>query len=141
MYDFAAFVQFADVETKGQYNWLPFLFMVIVVFNSSFGTFGNFHTIVVEILPVKVIALIYYFSVKLRIRIEAFLEDLFNSSSVPHFEVIPLFPIRLYTSSTISLLLVFIHTYFYQKRKVGQWTNINLFCGKTKLTNIKFYNL
>lgn len=55
MFGFGAFVQFTDMATKAQYDWLPLVFMVVVVFTSAYGIFGNFFTMVVEILPVKVI--------------------------------------------------------------------------------------
>lgn len=54
MYGFGAFVQFTDDETKAAYNWVPIVFMTLVVFTASYGVFGIFFTIVVEMHPAKV---------------------------------------------------------------------------------------
>lgn len=54
MFGFGAFVQLTDATTKAQYDWAPLIFMVAVVFTSAYGLFGNFFTMVVEILPAKV---------------------------------------------------------------------------------------
>lgn len=55
MFGFGAFEQFAGAHTKDQYaTWVPFAFMLVVVFTSASGLFGNFFTMVVEILPVKI---------------------------------------------------------------------------------------
>ncbi|XP_039948381.1 facilitated trehalose transporter Tret1-like [Bactrocera tryoni] len=54
MFGFGAFVQFTDAAIKAQYDWAPLAFMIAVVFTSAYGLYGNFFTIVVEILPVKI---------------------------------------------------------------------------------------
>lgn len=54
MYGFGAFVQFTDAETKAVYNWVPIVFMMLVVFTASYGVFGIFFTIVVEMHPAKI---------------------------------------------------------------------------------------
>ncbi|XP_049303917.1 facilitated trehalose transporter Tret1-like [Bactrocera dorsalis] len=78
MFGFGTFVQFTDAAIKSQYDWAPLAFMIVVVFTSAYGLYGNFFTIVVEILPAK-------------IRYEPF--------SVRDSEVIPLFPGRIGHSS------------------------------------------
>ncbi|XP_039969786.1 facilitated trehalose transporter Tret1-like [Bactrocera tryoni] len=54
MYGFGAFVQFTDEETKAAYNWVPIIFMMLVVFTASYGVFGIFFTIIVEMHPAKI---------------------------------------------------------------------------------------
>ncbi|XP_020715321.2 facilitated trehalose transporter Tret1 [Ceratitis capitata] len=54
MYGFGAFVQFTDAEMKATYNWVPMVFMMLVVFTASYGVFGIFITIVVEMHPAKI---------------------------------------------------------------------------------------
>ncbi|XP_053955652.1 facilitated trehalose transporter Tret1-like [Anastrepha ludens] len=54
MYGFGAFVQFTAAETKAEYNWVPIVFMMLVVFNSAYGVFGCFFALVVEMHPAKI---------------------------------------------------------------------------------------
>ncbi|XP_067617013.1 uncharacterized protein [Eurosta solidaginis] len=54
MYGFGGYVQFLDAATRSQFDWAPLAFMMVVVFASALGLFGNVFIIIVEIFPAKI---------------------------------------------------------------------------------------
>lgn len=51
---FGMYIQFTSIELKLQYNWLPLVIMTCIILIASIGVIALLFTVIVEILPNKV---------------------------------------------------------------------------------------
>ena len=57
---FGLYIQFTSTELKLKYNWLPLVIMTFIILIASIGVIALLFTVIVEILPNKVIIILIY---------------------------------------------------------------------------------